>query len=321
MILIIAPEFDFFTSNVIHWLRSLNVTDIVLINPNSELQVECVNLLEQKIIIDINSKKINFSDISFFWYRGGMLPVPVFDWQTTDEKVSLQVKKFINYEWKVLCDFLFYMLQYKKHIGNYFLAETNKLQNIHIAKLCGFSVPATYIAQHNFREKLNQEYETYIVKPIGESMPFVIDNIAYRLYTNEIDEGYLENNTQLHFPSLLQNKIDVDFEIRVFVLYEFHEFYSMAIFPFQQDVSCDYRKTVCTNRYAPYDLPENIRQKLLLFMEKTGLDTASFDLIKTKNGAFIFLEVNPFGNIDMINEICGYGIDKRFAEIIYDKYR
>mgnify|MGYP002409732890 FL=1 len=50
------------------------------------------------------------------------------------------------------------------------------------------------------------------------------------------------------------------------------------------------------------------------------LDTASFDLIKTKSGEYIFLEVNPFGNIEMINETCGYEIDKRFAEIILDKY-
>ena len=51
-----------------------------------------------------------------------------------------------------------------------------------------------------------------------------------------------------------------------------------------------------------------------------GLGTASFALIKAKSGEFIFLEVNPFGNIEMINETCGYGIDKRFAEIIYGKY-
>ena len=50
------------------------------------------------------------------------------------------------------------------------------------------------------------------------------------------------------------------------------------------------------------------------------LDTASFDLIKTKSGEYVFLEVNPFGNIEMINETCGYEIDKRFAEIILDKY-
>lgn len=51
-----------------------------------------------------------------------------------------------------------------------------------------------------------------------------------------------------------------------------------------------------------------------------GLGTASFALIKAKSGEFIFLEVNPFGNIEMINETCGYGIDKRFAKIIYGKY-
>ena len=220
----------------------------------------------------------------------------------------------------MLRDFLFYMLQQKKHIGNFYLAETNKLRNLCIAKECGLMIPETYIAQNKFYEKLERKDDAYIVKSIGECLPFMIDEKGYRLYTTEVDKDYLENNTQIYFPSLLQNKIEVDFEIRVFAFYEFKEFYAMAIFALQSEDSNDYRKTAHNNRYAPYILPKNVIEKLLLFMEKTRLDTASFDLIKTRKGEFIFLEVNPFGNIEMINETCGYEIDKRFAEIIYHKY-
>ena len=117
----------------------------------------------------------------------------------------------------------------------------------------------------------------------------------------------------------MQNRIDIDFEIRIFAFYEYREFYAMAIFTAQTD-NVDYRKVATSNRHVPYSLPENVREKLLLFMKKMKLDTASFDLIKTKSGEYVFLEVNPFGNIEMINETCGYEIDKRFAEIILNKY-
>ena len=55
-------------------------------------------------------------------------------------------------------------------------------------------------------------------------------------------------------------------------------------------------------------------------MQKTGLDTASFDLIRDKRGQYVFLEVNPQGNIDMLNW-CGYELEKKISRIIINKYK
>lgn len=316
MIVIVNKDCDFFANNVINWLLSHNVIDIVKIDENDELFIENIN--QEKIIISINGQRIDFNNIKFFWYQGGVLPMPKQNWIGNNKEIDHQVRRFINYEWKVLQDFIFFKLQQKPHIGNYFLAGTNKLRNLCIAKDCGLLIPDTYVAQNDFSMKIKSGYR-YIVKPLGESIPFTIDEKIYRLYTQEIEVCSLKNNNQKYFPSLLQNKIDIDFEIRVFTFYEYREFYAMAIFNSQFNAVCDYRNTAYTNRYAPYDLPKKIKDKLLLFMEKMQLDTASFDLIKTRNGEFVFLEVNPFGNIEMINETCGYGIDRRYAEIIYNK--
>lgn len=319
MIVIASKKNDSFTDSVIKRLWEFGVNNFVRINENDELIIESINFPQKNISLSINGQKINFDDVSFFWYRGGILPMPKHDWLTENKKIAQQVKRFINYEWKVVQEFLFYMLQQKKHIGNCFLAETNKLLNLNIAKECDLLIPDTYITQQNFSEKINSG-KKYIVKPIGECFPFTVNEQSYRLFTKEIDAGFLENDIRTYFPSLLQNKIDIDFEIRIFAFYEYREFYAMAIFTAQTD-NVDYRKFVTSNRYAPYILPENVREKLLLFMKKMQLDTASFDLIKTKSGEYVFLEVNPFGNIEMINETCGYEIDRRFAEIILDKYK
>ena len=318
MILVISKKDDFFSNSVINWLFKFEVNNLVKISDDDELIIESINLPQNVIIVYINGQKIDFDKVTFFWYRGGILPIPKHDWLIEDKRLTQQVKRFVNYEWKVLREFLFYVLQHKEHIGNYFLAETNKLRNLCIAKECDLLIPDTYIAQNNFLEKVNRGSK-FIVKPIGECFPFIVNEQSYRLFTKEIDADFLENDTRTYFPSLLQNKIDIDFEIRVFAFYEYREFYAMAIFTAQTD-NVDYRKFVTSNRYAPYILPEDVREKLLLFMKKMLLDTASFDLIKTKSGEYIFLEVNPFGNIEIINETCGYEIDRRFAEIILDKY-
>lgn len=318
MIVITSKKNDFFTDSVINWLLKFGVCNFVRINEDDELIIESINFQQKNISLYINGQKIHFDKVSFFWYRGGTLPIPKHDWLIENEILAQQVKQFVNYEWKVLREFLFYMLEQKEHIGNYFLAETNKLRNLCIAKECDLLIPDTYIAQNNFSEKVNRGSK-FIVKPIGECFPFTVNERSYRLFTKEINADLLENDISPHFPSLLQNRIDIDFEIRIFAFYEYLEFYAMAIFPAQTD-NVDYRKSATTNRYAPYSLPKKVRDKLLLFMKKMQLDTASFDLIKTKSGEYIFLEVNPFGNIEMINETCGYEIDKRFAEIILDKY-
>lgn len=320
MLVVVAKRNDFFTDRVIIQLLKLGMIHILRISEEDSLFVENINLPEQKIILSINHSKIDFDKVSLFWYRGGMLPMPSHNWLTENKSISRQVKRFISYEWKVLRDFLFCALQQKKHIGNYFLAETNKLQNLCLAQQCGLSVPDTYIAQNKFNEKLRLDINAYVVKPIGECMPFIVDKNAYRLFTKEVSKDYFENDNQLYFPSLLQNKIDVDFEIRVFVFHEFQEFYAMAIFQSPSEDNCDYRKMTYYNRYIPYSLPEDVKEKLLLFMGMTQLDTASFDLIKTRKGEFVFLEINPFGSMEIINETYGYEIEKRFAEIIYYKY-
>lgn len=54
-------------------------------------------------------------------------------------------------------------------------------------------------------------------------------------------------------------------------------------------------------------------------MQKTGLDTGSLDMIKTPDNRYVFLEVNPAGNIEMVSDTCNYNIERKIAEIIKSK--
>lgn len=60
-------------------------------------------------------------------------------------------------------------------------------------------------------------------------------------------------------------------------------------------------------------------------MRIISLETGSIDLILTKDGLFIFLEVNPVGQFGMTSYPCNYYLEKLIAmelkNIAYDEKR
>ena len=70
------------------------------------------------------------------------------------------------------------------------------------------------------------------------------------------------------------------------------------------------------NRYVPYKLPHNIEDKIDKFMHKMNLDTGSIDMIVTPDLKYIFLEVNPVGQYDMVSVPCNYYLHKKIAQTI-----
>ena len=51
-------------------------------------------------------------------------------------------------------------------------------------------------------------------------------------------------------------------------------------------------------------------------MKDLELNTGSIDFIKTKQGRFVFLEVNPVGQYGMTSYPCNYHLDKKIAEYL-----
>ena len=96
----------------------------------------------------------------------------------------------------------------------------------------------------------------------------------------------------------------------------------MAIFSQgNQKTAIDFRNydEVKRNRSVAFELPEDIKKKILHFMHEVELDTGSIDFILTPKKEYIFLEINPAGNIEMVSEPCNYYIEKRIAEQILDR--
>ena len=99
-------------------------------------------------------------------------------------------------------------------------------------------------------------------------------------------------------------------------------FYSMAIISqSHQQTATDFRKylTEKPNRSLRFQLPKVIENKLKILMDKVELETGSIDMILTKSGEYVFLEVNPIGQFGMTSYPCNYHLERQIAKTLIEK--
>lgn len=319
MLLLVSESNDLTTDKVVEWLMFFSNNEIVRINDNSLICIDRLSFLNsdnvdiQLIVTNLNTS-IKISNVDFFWYRRGNLNKEISS-AAIDINYNEHLLKFLNWEWKICHDFIIKNLMDKESLGSYFKSRVNKLENLQVALKCGFTIPETVIS-----EELQLLLSSFtkcqqITKPISEAMLIADENSFLDLKTKLV-----EMTSNKFFPSLFQEKIEKWIELRVFVSY--NEVYGMAIFSQNNSkTNIDYRNydKDRKNRFVPFVLPQKIKQKVFLFMEKSGLDTGSIDFILTPNKEYIFLEINPAGNIEMVSEPCNYYLEKRIAEQITER--
>ena len=70
------------------------------------------------------------------------------------------------------------------------------------------------------------------------------------------------------------------------------------------------------NKVLPYTLHSSLQEQLKTLMNKTRLDSGSFDIILTPESEYIFLEVNPIGQFQWLSRNCNYFLEKELAELL-----
>jgi glutathione synthase/RimK-type ligase-like ATP-grasp enzyme len=137
------------------------------------------------------------------------------------------------------------------------------------------------------------------------------------MFTELIKKDELSKISNTFFPSLFQEALQKEIEIRTFYLDG--KCYSMAIFSqLDHQTMVDFRmyNNENGNRNLPYKLPENLELKIKKLMKSLELNTGSIDIIKTKDGRFVFLEVNPWGQYGMVSDPCNYNLDEKIAKYL-----
>lgn len=289
MISILTYQEDQTTQHVIDWINYNNELFSIIV-PENFFYSQALH------ISNINNVEIKNNP---FWFRKWKLPN-----KTNDKESFLMIlNAFVN--------------QNKTNFWinkpmDMFIGKGAQLQT---AYSCGFKIPNTVITMNKEAIKaFLLENERSIIKLNNITSDKIKNNklnYTQLLTTKDID------SLEINEPCIIQEYIDKEIEIRTFFLDG--NCHSMAIFSQNDDrTKIDYRNYNFNqpNRNVPIKLPEKIEDQILLLMKKLEMNSGSLDIILTPKGEFVFLEVNPVGQFEMVSYPCNYQLEKKVANLL-----
>jgi hypothetical protein len=256
------------------------------------------------------------SAVNVVWYRrlDGQLD-PFGAEKDRLNRSELQFHGEMNDEYGHLLQLFFYLLRGKQWLPNYASFKGNKLVQLEKAKAHGFRVPATRVVSRKEEvvEFCAERREGIVNKPIYYVGYYYANNYAYTAFTNTISPAVLETMPWSFFPSLFQERIKGDYEIRTIFLDG--GCYSCVWYNGREGKHVD-KKLNGDDRdshYMPYALPAEVKRRIADLMRDLELEIGMIDLIK-RGEEYIFLEVNPAGQFLFESYVCNFYIEKGIAE-------
>lgn len=323
-LLILSESFETTTSKVMAWLSDMSVPCIRF---NQEDTVEAVHYhlsggAENMIIETAAGLRLDTGEICAYWYRRGD-PVMSLLLQTMpamERPVGIALLK----EWENLRDQWMRILHAKGSLGAFDKERyNNKLKDLALAQSLGFRIPATMVTSSKaalveFR-KVHGEIITKTLRKIVRIK--TEERITSGSGTQLVTDDHIALMNDHFLPSLFQEKLEKAYEIRVFCLGD--QLFPMAIFS-QNDArtSLDFRNynREKPNRNIPFRLPAEIAARIRDFLQQSGMDTGSIDIVRTISGEYVFLEINPVGQFGWVSSNCNYYLEKKVARHLAQLY-
>ncbi len=324
ILIISKADFELTTNEVCDWLNHFGIpyvrlnVDKVTDSQYYETLIDFENN-SIEIFDKINKQHIDLKNIKIVWCRRFI--DNAFDKIIAAESLIdynvVQFAKFQSAEKNQFLKILYDFYPEWLWVDNYKDTNVDKAKVLRLAKESGLDIPKTYIANSK-TQLLNimKKSAKLITKPLYEGIGFFTENGVYITHTQKVNNPKYSQ----FLPSLFQEEIEKNYEIRVFYLDE--KLYSMAIFSgSNQKTKTDFRNydLINPNRYIPYVLPKHIKIKLINLMNMLKLSTGSIDMIKDYSGKHIFLEVNPIGQFGMVSKPCNYNLEKQVAQMLIKK--
>lgn len=312
------------TEEVENWLHVMGA-DYVRINGSDIIQMCSTSIAVNsndtsfKFILS-NGIELDLSKINVVWFRRWQY-YPTFDaiGATGDTSFEKGANEYRISEFKSLSRIFCHLIRNKRIIGSprYLFNVPSKFEQLEAARNTGFSIPKSLIT--NSKKELMKFYalanKKIITKANGEGTCLTVDQRIYGTYTSLVTEDILDLIPDNFYPSLFQELIEKEVELRVFYLNK--KCYAMAIFSaLDKQTEVDFRiyNEKKPNRNTPFNLPEDIQKKIVTLMESVGLATGSLDLILTTKNEFVFLEINHAGQFGMVSFPCNYYLEEIIAK-------
>ncbi|WP_089753254.1 hypothetical protein [Chryseobacterium soldanellicola] len=270
MILLISVDNDTMIDEICSWLSYQN-KEFVRLNENQHITKVFFDLTNNIFKIFINDTEYDLKDFKSVFYRNGGIYYNV-----VKEEIDKNLIEFYNSEFKSITEFICYYLKINgaNIFGNLFTKEVNKLEVLFLAKSLGLKIADTYILSQVKDFKKIDTSKEYITKAVSEMKPIFIENELYLNYTHEINLDEIQDKKENIIPSLIQEKINRTYEIRVFFFKK--KIWAIATFDFSENIDIRNIKD-SDKKYLPCELPIEIQRKIYKMSKILDLKCGTID--------------------------------------------
>jgi len=315
MILLLSTSDDVNVDHVIDWLK-LHQHAYLRLNADDVME-ESLHLSLQPPALCFRGQAVDLDSVGVVWLRKfGNFRRSAYHARAAPllrRESLLQLER----EHATLLAALTALIEHKRWLTHPSRLRVNKLDMLMRARQCGMTTPETHVLNRKGDLDRLLARGEYISKSLFEPLFLKEEGGLYSMFTRTLEPEDVALLGERFFPSLVQRKVDKEYELRVFYLDG--ECHTMAIFSQQSEqTALDFRQIDWTRptRMVPYALPEKLEESIRGFMRSVGLNCGSLDIIKGSDGDYYFLEVNPTGQFGMVSHPCNYSLHEKIARYL-----
>ncbi|MBI5673230.1 MAG: hypothetical protein HZC50_08320 [Nitrospirae bacterium] len=258
---------------------------------------------ETPITVLPSGQTVMFDRATCIWYRRPRLG------HVAEHIRNPAVRNFCRQEWANLLEGLF--LNSAARFVNPVFAEyaAVKPRQLHVAREVGWAIPDTLITSDE------DHASAFIQKHRGRVIHKAMTAPRDRLIDTRVwDEGDRPALKALTFaPTIFQEMICGPMDLRITVVGQ--QVFTARILTDHSRAGIDSRMDMDAP-YEPYELPDQIHERVLAFMAAMELVYGTIDLKITPEGEYVFLEVNPQGQFLYVEILTGMPIASAMADLL-----
>jgi hypothetical protein len=195
----------------------------------------------------------------------------------------------------------------------------SKEEQLKVAVRNGLLIPDTCISNDPaVVGRFIEEQGGSVISKMQSSFAVYREAEEHVVFTNAVTTGHLQELDTLRYcPMVFQQQVEKKLELRVTIVGQ--EVFAFSIDSQRIDnARVDWRKEGANmvHDWQLYQLPGDVKENLLSFMDEYGLNYGAIDLILTPDDQYYFLEVNAAGEFFWLDRLCDHAISRQIAAVL-----
>lgn len=205
------------------------------------------------------------------------------------------------------------MTSWLNHPARIAAAEFKPVQ-LDAATRAGLHVPATIVTNEPaYAAEFAESAGRVIYKPLASSS-FESASRTQFIYSSPVKPAELSDPSIRLTAHLFQEWIEHTHAVRVTVVDR--QFFAAAIYAGSEAARIDWRSGYPALRYDVTEVPQAVKQGILILMSMLGLRFSALDFLVRPSGDWVFLEINPNGQWAWIEDKTGLPIATAIADAL-----